>query len=399
MHQADIVIVGGGLAGSCAASMLGRTGLNIVLVDPHPVYRPDFRCEKLDPEQVLLLKRMGLANLVLPLATCSPELWVTRLGRLIDIVPVELHAIVYHDLVNAIRSGIPEHVLSLCGTVTAIELSDGERVVRLMDGDEVRTRLVVLANGLNWALRRSLGIACNILSNAHCTAIGFDITPADGSIFSCESMTYHGERPEDRIAYLSLFKLGESMRANLMTYWTAHDPRLQDFRLDPKTSLMRLMPGLAPLLGEFNVVPPIRVRPADLYVSGNVLQPGLVLIGDAFATSCPAAGTGTGKVFTDVDRLCSAYIPQWFATPGMEVAKISAFYADPQKRAEDRSSERAAFQLKSLTLEHGFTWQVRRLARFWGRWLKGVLRRGLFSPLSRAKRDAQPAARSAPLLN
>ena len=44
----EIAIVGGGLAGSLAAAMLGRAGRDVVLIDPHAVYPPDFRCEKLE---------------------------------------------------------------------------------------------------------------------------------------------------------------------------------------------------------------------------------------------------------------------------------------------------------------------------------------------------------------
>ena len=47
---------------------------------------------------------------------------------------------------------------------------------------------------------------------------------------------------------------------------------------------------------------------------------GVVLIGDAFATSCPAAGTGARKVLTDVERLCNVYVPKWLATPGEQSA-------------------------------------------------------------------------------
>jgi 2-polyprenyl-6-methoxyphenol hydroxylase-like FAD-dependent oxidoreductase len=52
-RQTDIAIVGGGLAGSLAAAMLGRAGYHAILIDPHPIYPPDFRCEKLDDEQMV----------------------------------------------------------------------------------------------------------------------------------------------------------------------------------------------------------------------------------------------------------------------------------------------------------------------------------------------------------
>ena len=48
MRQTDVVIAGGGLAGSLAAAMLGRAGIDAVMVDPHEVYPAEFRCEKLD---------------------------------------------------------------------------------------------------------------------------------------------------------------------------------------------------------------------------------------------------------------------------------------------------------------------------------------------------------------
>src|SRR5215471_7890508 len=69
MRQTDVAIVGGGLAGSTAAAMLGRAGVNAILVDPHPLYPKDFRCEKLDASQVVLLRKTGLADAVLRAAT------------------------------------------------------------------------------------------------------------------------------------------------------------------------------------------------------------------------------------------------------------------------------------------------------------------------------------------
>src|SRR5580692_10800918 len=55
MRKKDVAILGGGLAGSLAAAMLGRAGIDCVLVDPHEIYPDDFRCEKLDGPQVAIL--------------------------------------------------------------------------------------------------------------------------------------------------------------------------------------------------------------------------------------------------------------------------------------------------------------------------------------------------------
>jgi len=125
-----------------------------------------------------------------------------------------------------------------------------------------------------------------------------------------------------------------------------------------------MMPGLARMMGEFRVSGPIKIRPADLYETKGVRQAGIVLVGDAFATSCPAAGTGTSKVFTDVERLCNVHIPHWLATDGMGEQKIAAFYNDPVKRACDEQSRDKAYWLRSLSTESGLSWRAQRWARF-----------------------------------
>jgi 2-polyprenyl-6-methoxyphenol hydroxylase-like FAD-dependent oxidoreductase len=132
------------------------------------------------------------------------------------------------------------------------------------------------------------------------------------------------------------------------------------------------MPGLARIAGAFDVVGPLRMRPADLYVTKGHEQAGVVLVGDAFSTSCPAAGTGTGKAFNDVERLCNVYIPAWLASPGMGADKISAFYADPVKQAYDAQSIAKARNLRAISTEPGPLWSALRLARFGVNLVRGL---------------------------
>jgi 2-polyprenyl-6-methoxyphenol hydroxylase-like FAD-dependent oxidoreductase len=220
------------------------------------------------------------------------------------------------------------------------------------------------------------------ISPCHSITVAFDLKPVGRDRFDFPALTYYPERPTDRSAYIALFPVGSAMRANFMVYRQMDDPWLREMRHNPTTTLFAIMPKLRKLTGDAEVVGPVKIRPADLYVTRGCVQPGVVLVGDAFATSCPAAGTGTSKVFTDVERLCNVYIPRWLATPGMGEEKIAAFYDDPVKRACDRHSHDKAFTLRSVSIDLGMAWRLRRVSRFLGRLTIGTLRdlRGRIRP-------------------
>ena len=84
MRHTDVAVVGGGLAGSAAAAMLGRAGHQAILIDPRPLYPNDFRCEKLDASQIRLLQQMGLADAVSRAATIDQRMWIARFCRVVE---------------------------------------------------------------------------------------------------------------------------------------------------------------------------------------------------------------------------------------------------------------------------------------------------------------------------
>src|SRR3989440_3793114 len=140
MRETDIVIAGGGLAGSSAAAVLGRAGYRAVLVDPHAVYPPDFRAEKLDGTQTAVLRKTGLAEPVLRAATLDGESWVARFGRLIEKRPGDQNGILYDTLVNTIRGEIAGASF-IHAKVTDIARSAERQRVTLSTGEEISARL------------------------------------------------------------------------------------------------------------------------------------------------------------------------------------------------------------------------------------------------------------------
>ncbi len=197
--------------------------------------------------------------------------------------------------------------------VTITPSEDRQRIA-LSNDETISARLVVLANGLNVGLRHMLGISRQVESAAHSISIGFDIAPVGRDSFPFPAMTYFQERARARVPYLTLFPIRDRMRANLFAYREVDDPWLRAIRRTPVAALDAVLPGFRRVAGDYAVTGEVKVRPADLVVNTGHRQPGLVLVGDAFATTCPVTGTGSDKVFTDVERLCNVYIPQWLAS-------------------------------------------------------------------------------------
>ncbi len=374
MRHTDIAIIGGGMAGSTAAAMLADRGIDAILIDPHHEYPSDFRCEKLDQSQLALLDKTGVGDAVRQALTPSETLWIARRGRLVEKRSNDQMDAYYDRMVNAMRSGIGGSVSLVEGKALSLAGSEDRQVVTLAGGEQISARLVIVANGLNSALRRNLGLGRKEISPAHSVSIGFDMAPRGRDRFPFKALTYYPERMGDGIAYLTLFPIGEATRANLFVYRDVRDPWLKAMRDAPVPTLLAAMPRLPRITGAFAVTSFVQVRPVDLYVTTGIDQPGVVAVGDAYATSCPAAGTGLNKVLTDVERLINHHLPGWLATPGMGVDKIHAFYADPVKTANDAWALERAMYTRAISTETTIAWRARREIRYVGQIGRGALR-------------------------
>ncbi|MBS0528199.1 MAG: FAD-dependent monooxygenase, partial [Proteobacteria bacterium] len=243
MRYIDIAIVGGGLAGSTAAAMLGNAGISTILIDPHTIYPPDLRCEKLGGTQLATLRKTGLAEETLRATTVDGEVWEARFGYVVAKKPSDQHGVMYDTLVNTIRAQIPASVEVAYTKVVEISTSDERQRLVLANGEEISARLIVLANGLSIGLRHMLGLERRVISECHSVTLGFDVAPVNSPALPFPALTYWPKRSSDRMAYLTLFPIGNSMRANLMVYRPMDDPWFREFRKAPEATMRAMMPG------------------------------------------------------------------------------------------------------------------------------------------------------------
>lgn len=348
-----ILIVGGGMAGSLLALVLGRAGHAVSLIDLRRDPPSDFRNEKLGIDQIAHLDALGVLS-------CFEEAcWGEDASRAADAPrpPLKDCGARYDRWIARIRAVLPPTVSFVEGKVDEIETSDDRQTVILTTGERLNGRLVALATGRGERLRAGLGVERRTFSERHSLCLGFSVAvPAHRRI---EARICHG-RFGDRIAYATVFPMLGEIRVNVFSYRDLNDPWVGRMRADPVGVLSETLPDLAPILAGLDLVRKLEARSTDLYGVRGQVRPGVVLLGDAFHAPCPASGTGMTRILNDVDRLANLHIPKWMATPGMGRGKIAAFYADPEKRRVDAASVKRSLRGRATATSQSPYWRVRR---------------------------------------
>jgi 2-polyprenyl-6-methoxyphenol hydroxylase-like FAD-dependent oxidoreductase len=375
----DVVIVGAGLAGAATAAVLGRQGRRVALVDPRPVSPPAFKAEKIEPDQADLLRRLDLMEEVRRHAAPIRVIQMARRGRVLQSIAIEQYGILYPQLENAVREQIPASVEQRSARVTAVKPTTDAQTVHLDGGDSIAARLVVVACGTGSPLYEALGVRRRMVRAAHSLCIGFDIERTDGTPFAFDALTCYPHTTRDRIDYVSLFAIPGRMRVNLFAYLEATDPWVQALRKEPQLAMERVFPGLPRLLGNYRVPSKIESRRIDLYVAGPQPLDGVVMIGDAVQSVCPATGTGVSKVLTDVALLCEDYAPIWLGSSDRPASTIAQFYRDPRKQACDRYSLEAAQYRRRLATNRSPLWWLHRQKTYAEMVLRGLCDRACAS--------------------
>lgn len=170
----DVVIIGGGVAGSALATVLAREGRSVLVLERDTAYRDRVRGEILMPWGVAEMHRLDLES-AFRAAGGTDATTLVRYDETIEPATAEATAIPLDKLLpgvaGALDVGHPEvcEALTRAAAAAGATVRRGVRALRVERGQvqyqhrdapgEVRCRLVVGADGRRSAVRRALGVA------------------------------------------------------------------------------------------------------------------------------------------------------------------------------------------------------------------------------------------------
>jgi len=356
MADFDVLVIGAGAAGVCAAHVLCGRGLRVGLVDSRSKCPPTFKAEKLEPDQIAIMKEIDLLQQAMPALSPLHEVVVYRRDSIIQRLKIGQFGMHYHAFVNTLRDALPPAVTQITDTASELNTAGSNPSVQLQSGGTVTARLVVVAAGTSSRLRQVTGAVRRDVSTHHSIAFGFDLALESGCL-PHDGVNVLPDRYTDQVGFLTLFPTPVGVRANLFAY---HDPQSEwsrEMRLNTSSALERTFSRLRKLVGNFTITGRVNASAIDLWTSDVTPQPGVVLIGDSFQSVCPVTGTGLSKVLTDVHVL-GQMVADWFGTPGMSAEKTAVYYSNPDKRSSDMRSLHSALYSKRGSTDQGlrFRW-------------------------------------------
>ncbi len=315
----DVVVVGGGLVGSAAASVLARSGLAGLVLERETAFRDRVRGEWLAPWGILELEALGLRGVAdsVPLV----NLITSHVGYDELNTPAEAEestldiaamipgggclAIGHPQFQDALLANATDMGAVARRGVTAVDVTTGvaPSVTYAHDGQThtVTCRLVVAADGRESGLRKQLGIELHTtvaqIIMAGMLVDGIHDWPANQQAIGVEG----------DFNFL-IFPQADG-RARLYGGWDASEPHrfsgpgreqrfLDSFRLS-------CLP-VAGAIADASPAGPLAGYPMTDTWTDEVARDGVVLVGDAAGWSDPIIGQGMSVGFRDVHMITDA---------------------------------------------------------------------------------------------
>lgn len=351
--SADVVVVGGGIAGGALATALARGGLDVVMLERQTAYRDKVRGEVFLPWGAAEARTLGLDQALLD----AGGGYATRIGRFEEwIAPDEAESQatpldrLLPGVPGSLNVGHPEACEALVGTAEAA----GARVVRgvgevtlgghdraplayeLDDVDhEIRCRLVVAADGRQSSIRRQAGIGLE--ESGPASIAGGMLVQAPGWPAHLDATCTEGD------VYCLVFPRPAGM-VRVYLFWSVdHRGRFTGPERQQEFLAACQLRSLAHADTIATAVPagPCSSYPMTDSWCDRIATDGVVLVGDAAGWNDPVIGQGVSIALRDARMVSEVLL-------GSASWPASAFAGYAEERAERMRRLRIAAHLVTL---------------------------------------------------
>lgn len=331
----DLIVVGGGLAGSSLAAVMAREGRRVLLLERETRFRDRVRGEAMMPWGVAEAGRLGLLPVLAEAGAIPTPRWRTWIGG--QATPPEEHgaaaggpgfltfshpalqeALIRHAAKSGaeVLRGVTLREVA-CGAPAGVTFATSEGVML-----SVSTRLLVGAEGRAGPVAQALGAVTTRAPRSVLT-VGFELA---GRFDTGEAVNFFLDPREGWSAIVA--RTGaERCRTYLIHHETLLPEQLSGEAARPRALSLLAQTGVPPawLEGASPGTPLASFDGAWRRVD-RLWAPGVVLIGDAAGTSDPAWGNGLSRSLRDVRLLTEALKADedWNAAAATAATEIQA---------------------------------------------------------------------------
>jgi menaquinone-9 beta-reductase len=324
--NADVLIVGGGPAGSSLAVALARQGVDVLLVDRARFPRPKPCAEYLSPEASRVLAAMGaLERVERSGAAALAGVRVRAPNGLVIagdfVAPHGFRA--YSDRGLSVRREVLDEIMFDCARAAGARVVEGSRITDLIRDasggrvvgarslgehtGEIRARFTIAADGLRSVVARRLGLAKATRWPRRLALVTHYAGVRD--------VGEHGEMHVERDGYVGIADVGHGATTVALVVPASRAKEISRDR-DFLGAWLRARPHLADRFAAADRVSPVVVTGPFGAYSRRAWSPGAALVGDAADFFDPFTGEGIYAALRGGELLADALVAGLCASDG-----------------------------------------------------------------------------------